>query len=537
MMSPGDAQKMTSYLFGLGTPQAVQAAAAKNQHDISFVALASSVAAAMKNVMTPQAAPPQGTVMQQTVQQMAPPQQAPQQMTPPQQMPQQMPQQLPENSGIGQLNPGQGVQSMAGGGITGEPRVQHFAKKGLVPQTSESIQAQLADETAERPYVGLGQLLKPLAQSNIDRSGDIPAEGVSDIYSNTAVPEQPAYTTRTGFGGVNTDQGVTAVPVAKKGAAPAPTPAPASAPAGPARGDGGPAGLGGLAGIQKALTDAGLGAKTYAENYAAMRYDANPYQGTDPGITVRTHSANLLSAAKEMGLNPENKPAFDRLSKLQTQADELLERKQNLAIIQGGLAMIRPGHWATAIAQGAGEGIGKYSSALDAHQASMGKLEDSRALLDTAKNTMNMTLFGKAVDKHENALKEFQSYLRDTSKDAVAQTEGQARNVASLVAAVHSGQITLEHARIVANSQKDLYGLRAAQGAEKLSRVDLIAANKDIAKEMEKWRTSPEGIMAAKTPGLEQTKAMEVENRIHELYRIRGAQGKIQPGEPTKALN
>ena len=112
MMSPSDAQKMTSYLFGLGTPQAVQAAAAKNQHDISFVALASSVAAAMKNVMAPQSAPPQGTVTQQTIQQMAPPQQ--------------MPQQLPENSGIGQLNPGQGVQSMAGGGITGEPHVPRF---------------------------------------------------------------------------------------------------------------------------------------------------------------------------------------------------------------------------------------------------------------------------------------------------------------------------------------------------------------------------------------------------------------------------
>ena len=121
-MSPSQASQLTSYLYGLKTPEAVQAYAARHQHDINVVGIASGVANAMKRVRQ-QPAQPQPSVTQEAIAQMAPRAQMPQQM--PQQEPQMPPQgqsapQLPEESGIGQL-PVPSMQSMAGGGITGEP--------------------------------------------------------------------------------------------------------------------------------------------------------------------------------------------------------------------------------------------------------------------------------------------------------------------------------------------------------------------------------------------------------------------------------
>ena len=122
-MSPSQASQLTSYLYGLKTPEAVQAYAAQHQNDINVVGIASGVANAMKRAQQqqqPQQVQP--SVTQQAIAQMAPraPQQAPQ-MAPQGQPMQQAPQaQLPENTGIGQL-PVPSMQSMAGGGITGEP--------------------------------------------------------------------------------------------------------------------------------------------------------------------------------------------------------------------------------------------------------------------------------------------------------------------------------------------------------------------------------------------------------------------------------
>ena len=218
-----------------------------------------------------------------------------------------------------------------------------------------------------------------------------------------------------------------------------------------------------------------VGGKTYAQNREDIEL-AQPWTGVEHLKTVGEHSQDLLTSAKAMGIDVENKPAFDRLAKLQTQADELLERKQNLAIIQGGLAMIRPGHWATAIAQGAGEGIGKYSAALDAHQASMGKLEDSRALLDTAKNTMNMALFGKAVDKQENVLKDYLADARSKGDRAATMTDAQALRVATLAAQVSQNRTTIQSAGIAAQAQKDLWADRNKAG---LDRAALMASAKN----------------------------------------------------------
>jgi hypothetical protein len=517
MMSPGDAQKMTSYLFGLGTPQAVQAAAAKNQHNISFVALASSVAAAMKNVMTPQAAPPQGTVMQQAVQQMAPPE-APQQMAPPQQMPQQ----LPENSGIGQLNPGQGVQSMAGGGITGEPHVRHYANAGLInavanatPRPSSLLpsSAALGEGMIGMGAVPLGVLAGGAALSKAAARQLQNNPGAAAMFAEANDPGSDTSIAAAIQDESNKRQAMLATPGAEvrpvtntpatyrtmqqmeadiasankavpAGAAPtpapasAPAPAPAPAPAGPARGDGGPAGAVTDAAGMKALynqIEKLVGGKTYAQNREDIEL-AQPWKGVEHLKTVGEHSQDLLTSAKAMGIDVENKPAFARLSKLQTQADELLERKQNLAIIQGGLAMIRPGHWATAIAQGAGEGIGKYSAALDAHQASMGKLEDSRALLDTAKNTMNMAIFDKAVAKHENGLKDYLADARSKGDRAATMTDAQARTVATLAAQVSQNQTTIKAAGIAAQAHKDLWADRNKAG---LDRATLMASAKN----------------------------------------------------------
>ena len=509
IMSPGDAQKMTSYLFGLGTPQAVQAAATKNQHDINFVALASSVAAAMKNVMAPQSAPPQGTVTQQAIQQMAPPQQAPQHMAPPQQAPQQ----LPETSGIGQLNPGQGVQSMAGGGITGEPRVQHFAEKGLVPGGGLTPYAPyVLGGAQERP--DLSGAPAPVADAPVSGNSirmpyyeavDTPTLSYGESMSkigNTLSNIPGWLTSQPGSGGpldsastpvtkTVTPAAATAAPAVPAGATfnlPLPlfggdkkTVVPgAGAGAGPAGPGAGPAGAGAVtdAAGMKALynqIEKLVGGKTYAQNQEDVEL-AQPWKGVEYLKTVGEHSQDLFASAKAMGIDPANTAGFARLEKLQTQADELLERKQNLAIIQGGLSMIRPGHWATAIAQGAGEGIGKYSAALDAHQASMGKLEDSRAMLDTAKNTMNMALYGKTLDRQENALKDYLADARSKGDRAATMTDAQALRVATLAAQVSQNQTTIQAAGIAAQAHKEMWADRNKAG---LDRATLMAAAKN----------------------------------------------------------
>lgn len=461
-MTPGQAQQLTSYLYGLKTPEAVQQFAAQHQNDINVVGLASGVANAMRSAAQAQQQPtPQGTVTQQAIAQMAPRAPMPQQAPQPQAAPQsQAAQQLPENSGIAQL-PAQNMQSMAGGGITGfagdDPddgslvpapmpvRGGYYNKPidltgaAIAPHrgyTSTGVPAAAFAQQPQGPFRGSMSGVTPVVQAE---TPNLPTAGIAQLparpnSNSTLAPATPA--------------------------TPATPAAPASAPAAPA------GGLPTLVG--------GTQPQTLAQNAAAMN-QAFPNPEDQHTMDLSEHVQQIKSQAAAMGVDVENSKAFAQLDKLDQKSQELLDKKQNLAMIQAGLGMIRSGNPFEAIAAGAGQGIKSYSDAMDQAQQTQQKLAESRIGLEASKNAMNAGLFGKALDNTESALKRNMDYLNSTKAAAVAQTDAQlGRGSAEAIAKLQSQtQYGVEAQR--AASQERIW---AGRGDTALQRANIMAAAK-----------------------------------------------------------
>ena len=485
-MTPGQAQQLTSYLYGLKTPEAVQQFAAQHQNDINVVGLASGVANAMRSASQAQQQPtPQGTVTQQAIAQMAPrapmPPQMPQQALQPQAAPQsQAAQQLPENSGIAQL-PAQNMQSMAGGGITG------FADGGM-NNALDAVNQSMPDPSVDMAgfnkfggsmseYLAARQKALNAIQNNFTPPNPASNAAYQSVYGRapaiTNLPTNTASSVSTpSNNGVPTampdSAGIAQLPVRPgqdknivAGAQKAPPAAAPTAPAAPA------GGLPTLVG--------GTQPQTLAQNAAAMN-QAFPNPEDQHTMDLSEHVQQIKSQAAAMGVDVENSKAFAQLDKLDQKSQELLDKKQNLAMIQAGLGMIRSGNPFEAIAAGAGQGIKSYSEAMDQAQQTQQKLAESRMGLEASKNAMNAGLFGKALDNTESALKRNMDYLNSTKAAAVAQTDAQlGRGSAEAIAKLQSQtQYGVEAQR--AASQERIW---AGRSDTALQRANIMAAAKE----------------------------------------------------------
>jgi hypothetical protein len=209
--------------------------------------------------------------------------------------------------------------------------------------------------------------------------------------------------------------------------------------------------------------------QTLAQNLAAVQAQS-PNPESEHTMSLGENVQELKKQALAMGIDPDNTKAFDRLDKLDQQAKDLLDRKQALSIIEGGLGMIQSGNPWMAIASGAGKGIKSYSDALDQSQATQMKLAESRISLDNAKNAMNMGLFTKAVDNQENAQKRNLEYLMDQNRTAANMTSTQAQNAAALAGHIVAGQYGLAGQQAIAGAMGEranamMYGADVRGGA------------------------------------------------------------------------
>lgn len=207
--------------------------------------------------------------------------------------------------------------------------------------------------------------------------------------------------------------------------------------------------------IQNAMSQAGVSApQTLGQNMAAIQ-QAAPYSGDDHEKSLEEQTASLREIMRANGVDPEQSKQFKRLEEMEQKSDKLLERKQNMAIIQAGLGMIKSGNPWEAIASGAGKGISAYGEALDQSQAAQQKLLESRNALEASKQALNMGMFGKAVDLNTQAKKSFNEYNAHIVGSATTATDAQlqraaafgtqamantsAENAARIQASVHTG--------------------------------------------------------------------------------------------------
>ena len=512
-MSPGQANQLTSYLYGLKTPEAVQAYAAQHQNDINVVGIASGVANAMKRAqqqMTPQQ--PQPSVTQQAIAQMAPRGQMPQQM--PQQAPQMTPQgqpmqqapqaQLPENTGIGQL-PVPSMQSMAGGGITGEPvhmdhGVRRFNVAGSVNGIDQIQQQSIAqfqpsvqqfqdandqwlaalksgDQQSANQYFQQKEALRTQMMQQADaRFGNaapsimqkLMTPAITNVAGQTPAPVAPAPSPAPAntapaapelFGGEGRIRQDIPYPGAvPKNLLPQAQIAPKPQPKGPPGGD---------------LSDSGL-SKLMAKMQPPSGFEQNMQKMNgmyDPILSgikdSQQHSDDLETLAAKNGVDLNNVKGYDRLDKLDQKVQDLLDRKQNLAIIQAGLGMIRSGNPFEAIAAGAGQGIKSYGEALDQSQAQQQKLAEARMNLDASTNAMKMGNVKTAVELGAKDRELKYNTLAASSRDAVALTNNEAN-----VAAQMAGHIMQYKSAQAGHAIQQ--GMLDIQREEMLPRINLI---------------------------------------------------------------
>jgi hypothetical protein len=452
MITPTQANQLTSYLYGLKTPEAVQQYAMQHQSDINVVGLASSVANAMKRAQgMQQPQQPQGTVAQQAVASMAQPQ--PQPMQPPSPMMPQAAQQLPETSGIAQL-PAQNMQKMAGGGITGEPHgrmeggTRRFDVAGQVPSTLDVIQqgntaalqplaqqfqqAQAqwmatlnsGDQQAiNRAFQQKEALRLQLQQKSQNQLGgpqlytssiNTPPPGITPTATTPApglsVPPYTLDKTRPNLA----DSGIAAAPNLKR---------PSAAPAGPAAPafdanaqmnaatnsvfGAGASGAGqyDMSGLNSMLKNAGLSTMSPDETMAFVKKVA-PVQDVSNHLDLKTNLGEVMDSAKAAGVDLDNSKGFAQLDKMSQKNEDMLDKKTNLAIMAAGFAMMStPGSAFTAIGKGAEQGLGVYSQALDKYQDGAARLAESRIMLEKSKNEMGLGALKEAYGLQSNAQK------------------------------------------------------------------------------------------------------------------------------------
>ena len=509
-MSPGQASQLTSYLYGLKTPEAVQAYAAQHQNDINVIGIASGVANAMKRAQQ-QSAPqqPQPSVAQQTIAQMAPrapmPQQAPQMAPQGQPMPQQAPQaQLPENNGIGQL-PVPSMQSMAGGGITGEPKnVPGFAA-GVYMGTTPGIEYSPAYGSPGAPNQGilpdrsgyegmdLGDMLSAMGSDASNAIGNVVGQdrwneftrsrNASDknySYGNEGLrqPDAPAITNLPTAGASGAGQGTRGIPEAVVAGAGAgqgargvnanltPISSPAYDRAIAERNAANRGADASMAGLQGLLNN--TGGDAFTRNLKAVQ--ALHSQDPTAGKLQDTQYWNnqLMDAAKANGVDLENTKGFAELQKMDQRSQDLLEKKSAMAIIQAGLGMIRSGNPFEAIAAGAGQGMKSYGEAVDQAQATQQKLMESRLSMEAAVNAMKMGNIKDAVGLAQQSKKMDQEMFIANNHDAVQLTN----NDKSVAAQIYDARLRAQTAGASTAVQSGLLALAAARNPAEIAKMN-----------------------------------------------------------------
>ena len=607
MITPTQANQLTSYLYGLKTPEAVQQYAMQHQSDINVVGLASSVANAMKRaqgVQQPQQ--PQGTVAQQAVASMAQPQ--PQPMQPPSPMMPQAAQQLPETSGIAQL-PAQNMQKMAGGGITGEPHgrmeggTRRFDVAGQVPSTLDVIQQ--GNTAALQPLVQQFQQAQAQWMATLN-SGDQQAInrafqqkealrlqlqqksqnqlGGPQLYTSSIntpppgiTPVAPAadyspekYYTGTAYGPTSPTVAAAPAPIAKTGitAAPGVNRAPTSsgldvnaqmAAATNSVFGAGASGAGqyDMSGLNSMLKNAGLSTMNPDETMAFVKKVA-PVQDVSNHLDLKTNLGEVMSAAKDAGVDLDNSKGFAQLDKMSQKNEEMLDKKTNLAIMAAGFAMMStPGSAFTAIGKGAEQGLGVYSQALDKYQDGAARLAESRIMLEKSKNEMGLGALKEAYGLQSNAQKlQFdgnkmqvdafthiydtqgnqraelaRSLLAAQSADKVEQMR--ARTSIATTGMQTAAQQDIERQRaksaidvegMRAASQEKIWGTRAASGIE---RAQIMADARNHPKFTEYYK-----IAAAANPGAPPAQIEAMAAGMMERHGLVGAGGGGGAGGP-----
>lgn len=456
-ITQGEVARLRDMMMAMPLPQ-LQAYAAQHIHDPNggiIVGLASQIANAKKSAGVPQQ--PQSSVAQQAVQGIAPMQVQQAQTAPPA---------LPENQGIGQL-PAQNIEGMAGGGIVGyadggqiggrmEDGERRFDVAGLTPD-STSVNPVFGKSSLASSFSGV---INPFLMANTRSKYGVntlptnPSTTIANPYADMGV--QQIANQQSLYANAARDPQTSAAP---------PAPAPAAPPAAPSAAPS--AGITGLPNAQSIMQQFGIGKpQSVADNLAMLNQQA-PNPETEHTMSLGENVQELKKQALAMGIDPDNSKAFERLDKMDEKAQELLDRKQALSIIQGGLGMIRSGNPFVAIAEGAGQGIKSYGDALDQHQTTQMKLAESRLSLDNAKNAMNMGLFSKAVDNQENAQKRNLEYLMSQNRDAATMTTAQGQNAAMLAGHVIAGQYGYAGQQLSSATQKEIWGERAKAGLER----------------------------------------------------------------------
>jgi len=575
-MSPAQANQLTSYLYGLKTPEAVQAYAAQHQNDINVVGIASGVANAMKRAQQqqqPQQVQP--SVTQQAIAQMAPRAQMPQQM--PQQAPQMAPQgqpmqqppqaQLPENTGIGQL-PVPSMQSMAGGGITGEPvhmenGVRRFDPGGSVSSLDQIQQQSIAQfqPTVQQFQDANNQWIAAL------QSGD-PQSANQYFQQKEALRNQMMQQADSRFGNAAPSilqKLMTPAITNVAGQAPAPVaPSPAPANTAPVA----PEMFGGEGRVRKdipypgavpknLLPTADTGLKLLANAPAAKNlnpalatkpmetHDFDFYKkkmleaSTDPVETqyndIQANVRNLQEAAKAAGYDFENSKAFAQLQKLDDKSSELLDRKQNLAIIQAGLGMIRSGNPFEAIAAGAGQGLKSYGEALDQSQATQQKLAESRIALEQSKNAMAAGLFGKAADYQLKGAELHHDAIKNSNTLAAGMSEADARNANAI--AINNANIAKDYgiANLHNTLMTNVYSGKFGMGQNKLTEAAEAKAQELATKDMADWTKNNIATPFATPEAREQARAAAFATALQTRRAGFAALAGTQPAAPVAA--
>lgn len=485
-----------------------------------IVGMASQIANAKKAAAAPQQ--PQGSVAQQAVAGIAPPQAAPQ-MAPqaasqPQAAP--APQMLPENQGIAQL-PAKNLEDMARGGIAsyadggstssndGDSDSDDPANTGKYDPTTGMVPNMTADQAIAMGLpnaLNYGPSMYYAKQGgkipHFDGSdGSVVGPAVNPVFGRNSLTSafsgiaNPLLTanTRNRYG-VNAPPAQPAAPVAPTPAttaappgeasytpsampspattatlaAPAPTGIAASAPA-PAAPS-----LGGIMPNTKGLAalygSIGLTDKNLKQTTDSLKDSGLLPQQEDE--STKAAIQGVKDAQEAMGYDPKNSKVYDRLDAMDKKSQDLADKQSALAIIQGGLAMIRSGNPWMAIAEGAGKGVADYSDA----QEKLAKAQEQHGLARIAADqAANAMAHGDA----DTALKQQNEAIdRNLKKQDALLAAGVSTFNANQQARVATADALLQaqNQRDIANmqsqTQRDIWGQRSQAG---VTRAEIMA--------------------------------------------------------------
>ena len=158
----------------------------------------------------------------------------------------------------------------------------------------------------------------------------------------------------------------------------------------------------------------------------------------------------VKAAQEAMGYDPKNSKVYDRLDAMDKKSQDLADKQSALAIIQGGLAMIRSGNPWMAIAEGAGKGVADYSDV----QEKLAKAQEQHGLARIAADqAANAMAHGDA----DTALKQQNEAVdRNLKRQDAALGAG-----VSMFNANQQGRVAAADAMLQAQNQRDIANMQS----------------------------------------------------------------------------